>query len=80
MAFSKPWIATSSGCIMEMEGGVPVNSSQELVRWLKKLMVDHDLMVRLGAEGRSAFERRYEQTEVKALWKTLVDEVSCIVP
>jgi glycosyltransferase involved in cell wall biosynthesis len=80
MAFSKPWIASDSGCIVEMEGGIPVNSSQELVMWLKKLMTDHELMVRLGAEGRSAFERRYEQTEVKALWKTLVDEVSCIVP
>jgi glycosyltransferase involved in cell wall biosynthesis len=79
MAFSKPWIASDSGCIVEMEGGIPVNSSQELVMWLKKLMADHELMVRLGAEGRSAFERRYEQTEVKALWKTLVDEVSCIV-
>ena len=80
MAFSKPWIASDSGCIVEVEGGIPVNSSQELVMWLKKLMADHELMVRLGAEGRSAFERRYEQTEVKALWKTLVDEVSCIVP
>jgi glycosyltransferase involved in cell wall biosynthesis len=80
MAFSKPWIASDSGCIVEMEGGIPVNSSQELVMWLKKLMADHELMVRLGAEGRSAFERRYEQTQVKALWKTLVDEVSCIVP
>ena len=80
MSFSKPWIATSSGCIMEMEGGIPVNSSLELVDWLKKLMVEPDLMVRLGAKGRSAFERRYEQTEVKALWKTLVDDVSRIVP
>jgi glycosyltransferase involved in cell wall biosynthesis len=80
MSFSKPWIATSSGCIMEMQGGVPVNSSRELVRWLKKLMAEPNLMVRLGAEGRSAFERRYEQTEVKALWKTLVDDVSRIVP
>jgi len=80
MSISKPWIATSSGCIMEMEGGVPVNSSQELVRWLKKLIAKPNLIIRLGAEGRSAFERRYEQTEVKALWKTLVDDVSRIVP
>lgn len=80
MAFSKPWIATSSGCIIEMEGGIPVNSFQELVKWLKKLMLEPDLRVRLGAEGRSAFERRYEQTEVKALWETLVNELSCIVP
>jgi glycosyltransferase involved in cell wall biosynthesis len=80
MSFSKPWIATSSGCIMEMQGGVPVDSSRELVRWLKKLMAEPNLIIRLGAEGRSAFERRYEQTEVKALWKTLVDDVSRIVP
>jgi glycosyltransferase involved in cell wall biosynthesis len=80
MAFSKPWIATSSGCIMEMEGGVPVNSSQELVNWLKKLMADPDLTARLGVEGRSAFERRYQQTTVKAQWKKLIDEVSPNAP
>jgi glycosyltransferase involved in cell wall biosynthesis len=80
MAAGKPWISTHTGCIREMEGGVPVYSSQELVDWLKKLMSQPDLAASLGAEGRSAFERRYEQTTVKALWKTLIDDMSQIAP
>lgn len=80
MAFSKPWIATSSGCIPEMEGGVVVNSQHELVRRLKEFMKDPDLTARLGAEGRSAFERRYQQTAVKVQWKKLIDEVSRNAP
>jgi glycosyltransferase involved in cell wall biosynthesis len=80
MSFSKPWLATSSGCIPEMEGGVVVSSQHELVRRLKELMTNPGLIARLGAEGRSAFERRYQQTAVKAQWEMLIKEVSSNAP
>jgi glycosyltransferase involved in cell wall biosynthesis len=79
MAYSKPWIATSSGCIMQMEGGIAVNSFPELVSWLQKLMTHPELAKSLGMEGHYAFKRCYEQTAVKALWMRLIDDVSCII-
>lgn len=72
MSFSKPWIATSSGCIMEMEGGIAVKNSDELCNWLKKLMTESYLKNKFGLEGHAAFNKYYRNDLVEAKWNSLI--------
>ena len=76
MSFYKPWLSTVSGCISEMKGGIAVRNSQELSKWLKTLIADPVLRIRLGDEGRLAFERYYQKKAVKAKWINLINKVS----
>lgn len=76
MAFAKPWIATRSGCIPAMEGGISVRSKVELVSLLRMLMNQPDYAARLGAEGRKAYDMRYEPSVVKSQWTQLIAELS----
>lgn len=76
MAFSKPWIATRSGCIAQMEGGIPVRTEQEIVISLRDLMLHADDAVRLGAQGRNAYDAHYESGFIKRQWTQLITEPS----
>ncbi len=74
MAYGKPWIATVSGCISTMEGGIPVNSMEEIVAALQHLMTNPAAAEILGKKGKAAYESRYSPSVVKQLWKKLIEE------
>ena len=76
MAFSKPWIATNSGCIADMEGGIPVCRQEEITHSLRHLMFHVDDAERLGAHGRKAYDAKYEPRVVKRKWMQLIAELS----
>lgn len=76
MAFSKPWIATGSGCIPKMEGGICVSSKEDLILSLRRLMFNAGESERLGGEGRKAYDAKYAPSIVKRRWMQLIAELS----
>ena len=73
MTVGKPWIATVSGCISTIEGGIPVYSMVEIVTALQHLMTDPAVAAILGKKGKAAYESQHSPSLVKQLWKQLIE-------
>jgi glycosyltransferase involved in cell wall biosynthesis len=72
MACGLPFIASDTGCIAEMPGGIVVANEAELVEQMRLLATGTTLRERLGALGRKAAQEHYH-------WKVILDRYEALL-
>lgn len=75
MREAKPWIARKAGCIPEMQGGICIESEQEMSRQMIRLSTEPTLRNSLGFRGREAIEKVYDRKHYLNAYCDLLTEI-----
>lgn len=67
MAAGLPFISTNVGCVSELPGGVIVNTVNEMVSTIEKLIFNSDFLTQLSGLGKESISQKYN-------WEKIIDE------